>query len=204
VPEILLATRNAGKIREIRYLGRELGVHWRSLSEFPGLPDAVEDANSFPANARKKALHFAGATGLLTLADDSGLVVDALGGEPGVHSARYAGEPKNDLANNRKLIANLRDVPPDRRSARFCCAMALATPGRVLAETTGSVEGSICDEPRGDNGFGYDPHFLLPELHRTMAELSREHKHAISHRGRALRAMLAEIARLFASESRTP
>ncbi len=197
MPEILLATRNPGKVREIRHRGAALGVRWRSLEAFADVPDAVEDADTFAANARSKALHFARATGLLTLADDSGLVVDALGGAPGVRSARYAGQPKDDAANNRKLIANLRGVPPDRRTARFCCAMALVTPEKVLAETTGTVEGLICDEPRGDNGFGYDPHFLLPELGRTMAELSREQKHAISHRGRALRAMLAEIGRLF-------
>ncbi len=196
MPAILVATHNAGKLREIREIGAGLPFTWRGLDECPGLPDAIESGAMFAENARLKALHYARLTALPTLADDSGLEVDALGGAPGVHSARYAGEPKNDAANNAKLIANLAGVPPEQRAARFRCAMALASGGRVLLETTGVFEGRIIDEPRGNNGFGYDPHLLVPELGLTVAELPSEEKNARSHRGQALRAMLAALEQL--------
>lgn len=195
---LLLATTSAGKIREIRAASAALGaggsaLEWVGLDEFPGIAEAVEDGASFAENARRKALHYAALTGLATLADDSGLEVDALGGEPGVDSAHFAGQPRNDAANNRKLVAALHDVPEARRTARFRCVMVLARGGRALAETSGAVEGRIVEEPRGRNGFGYDPHFLIPERGVTLAELSMEEKNAISHRGRALRAMLTRI-----------
>ena len=198
--EILIATKNAGKVRELHQLTAEHPWIWRGLDELPDVPSAVEDADTLEGNARKKALHYAAATGLLTLADDSGLEVDVLDGAPGVHSARYAGDPKDDRANNRKLIAALRDVPPEKRTARFRCAMALAQAGRILAESRGVVEGVIVDEPRGENGFGYDPHFFVPRLGKTMAELPPAQKNALSHRGKALRAMLEQIAHLNLSE----
>jgi XTP/dITP diphosphohydrolase len=191
--EILLATRNPGKVREIRQLAADQPWRWHSLDDFPDVPEAVEDADTFAENARRKALHYAAATGLPTLADDSGLEVDHLSGAPGVYSARYAGEICDDAANNRKLVAALAGVPLEQRTARFRCAMALARPGEVLAETEGVVEGLILDEPRGSNGFGYDPHFLLPDLGKTTAELPPEEKNALSHRGQALRAMLPNI-----------
>ncbi|MGD8453724.1 MAG: XTP/dITP diphosphatase [Phycisphaerae bacterium] len=193
MPEVLLATRNLGKLRELREIAAGSPLHWRGLADFPDVPDAEETEASFAGNARLKALHYAAATGLFTLADDSGLEVDALGGAPGVHSARYAGEPSNDQANNRKLLAALADVPPERRTARFRCAMAFARPGEVLRESQGAVEGRIIAEPRGDNGFGYDPLFLIPARQRTVAELPGDEKHALSHRGQALRAMLPQI-----------
>ncbi|MFQ5806259.1 MAG: XTP/dITP diphosphatase [Phycisphaerae bacterium] len=202
MPEILLATHNAGKVREIRQLAACAGWRWHGLDDFPPVPEAVEDAATFAENARRKALHYAAATGLPTLADDSGLEVDCLGGAPGVHSARYAGAPRDDAANNRKLVAALAGVPLEQRTARFRCAMAFARPGTALAQTQGIVEGLIIDEPRGDNGFGYDPHFLLPELDKTMAELPPKEKNALSHRGQALRAMLPEIARILEAERR--
>jgi len=194
--DILLATHNTGKIREIRQLAGHPAWRWHGLDDFPDVPEAIEDADTFAENARRKALHYAAATGLLTLADDSGLEVDALEGAPGVRSARFAGMPRDDAANNRKLVAALAGVPLERRTARFHCAMALAGRGEVLAETRGSVEGRILDVPRGSNGFGYDPHFLLPALGRTMAELPSQEKNALSHRGQALRAMLPQIAAL--------
>jgi XTP/dITP diphosphohydrolase len=194
--EILIATNNPGKVREIRQLTAGHPWVWRGLDEFPGVPPVVEDAYTFAGNARKKALHYAAATGLLTLADDSGLEVDALDGAPGVHSARYAGEPKNDANNNAKLIVNLRYVPRASRTARFRCTMALARPSAVLAETQGAVEGLIIDAPRGENGFGYDPHFLVPHLGKTMAELPADQKNSLSHRGQALRAMLERIGEI--------
>lgn len=203
-PLVLLATRNPGKLREVRQLTVHLGWEWRSLGDFPDLPAVVEDGATFAENARRKALHYAAATGLPTLADDSGLEVACLGGAPGVHSARYAGEPRDDAANNRKLVQALAGIPLSRRTARFRCAMAFARPTRgdrqagaeLLAEAEGAVEGLIQDEPRGSGGFGYDPHFLLPDRNRTMAELSPDEKNAISHRGRALRAILPRIARI--------
>jgi len=192
--EILLATRNPGKVREIRQASSSCGLVWRSLNEFPGLPPAGEDGATFAENARRKALHYAAATGLPTLADDSGLEVDCLNGAPGVQSARYAGEPPDDAANNRKLIAALAGIPLEKRTARFGCAMALAWGGQVLVETEGAIAGLIIDVPRGNNGFGYDPHFYLPQYGRTMAELTPAEKNAISHRGQALRALLARLA----------
>lgn len=194
--ELLLATHNAGKVREIRQLAAGRDWLWRSLDDFPDLPEAVEDADTFAGNARRKALHYAEATGLPTLADDSGLEVDCLGGAPGVHSARFAGRPHDTAANNQKLVAGLERVPPEQRTARFRCAMVLTRPGRVLAETEGTVEGLVIAEPRGANGFGYDPHFLVPSLGKTLAELPSQEKNALSHRGQALRAMLPKIADL--------
>ncbi len=190
---ILLATHNAGKLREMRQITEGWPVRWLGLDEFPELGDVEETGTTFAGNARLKALEYAQATGMFTIADDSGLEVDALDGAPGVYSARYAGTPKDDAANNRKLVAALRGVPETQRTARFRCVMALAHDGDVLIETTGSYEGVIVDEPRGTDGFGYDPHFFVPDLGKTVAELSPEVKNARSHRGQAMRAMLEQI-----------
>jgi XTP/dITP diphosphohydrolase len=194
--ELLLATRNSGKVREIREICPK-HIVWRSLSDFPEVPEAPETGPTFADNARAKALFYSQQTGLTALADDSGLQVLGLGGDPGVHSAIYAGEPRDDVANNRKLIAALRGVPDSQRAAQFCCAMALARSAAILLESFGTVEGVIVDAPRGTNGFGYDPHFFLPQFGRTMAELSPSEKNEISHRGRALREMLEKMSRYF-------
>lgn len=199
MPTVLLATRNAGKLREIERLLPAATIEWRTLAEFPGVPDAPEHGETFAENARDKALYYAAATGLLTLADDSGLAVDALGGAPGVQSARYGGVPRSDARNNLKLIEALRDVAEPDRTARFHCAIALAERGRVLAESRGAVEGVITDEPRGENGFGYDPHFLIPQMRKTMAQLPADEKGVLSHRGVALRAILPELLACLAS-----
>ncbi|MFN0136648.1 MAG: RdgB/HAM1 family non-canonical purine NTP pyrophosphatase [Phycisphaerae bacterium] len=191
--ELLLATRSAGKIREIT---AALNLRWRSLDDFPSISEAIEDGDTFLANATRKAVYYSNATGLPALADDSGLEVDALNGEPGVQSAYYAGHPRDDAANCRKLVQVLRDVPAARRSARFRCVMVIASGERVLAETNGAIEGIIIDEPRGTNGFGYDPHFLVPSLGKTTAELPSVEKNKISHRGIALRAMCEKLATL--------
>ncbi len=193
---ILIATHNKGKLREIRRL--TAGRDWDliSLDALPEVPEAIEDGATFAENARKKALHYAQHTGLPTLADDSGLEVDALGGAPGVHSARFAGPQRDDAANNRKLLERLAGVPAARRTARFRCAMALAVADRVLAETTGCVEGVILEAPRGTGGFGYDPLFLVPGLGKTMAELEPDEKNRLSHRGQALRRMLEQLETL--------
>jgi XTP/dITP diphosphohydrolase len=184
---ILLATSNPNKVREIREVMHDLPVAWKTLADLPPVPEPVEDGETFESNAVKKALYYAEQSGLWTLADDSGLEVDALGGAPGVHSARFAGPGQDSTANNRKLVAALAGVPAERRTARFRCAMAVAAGGRVRAAASGAVEGLIIDEPRGANGFGYDPHFWIPAFGMTTAEMEPARKNAISHRGRALR-----------------
>lgn len=191
---VVVATRNAGKLAEIRAIGAGRGVVFVPMEA--SIAAAEETGETFAENARLKALRCAEATGGLALADDSGLEVDALGGAPGVNSARYAGVGCTYADNNAKLLAALEGVPPQRRTARFRCVMVLAEPGRVLAETQGTLEGRIAHSPRGSGGFGYDPLFYLPERGCTLAELAPEEKNAISHRGQALRRMLREIERL--------
>lgn len=193
--EVLLATRNPAKSLEIREILSGLGARWRTLEEFPGVLDPEETGATFAENARLKALYYAEATGYMSLSDDSGLEVDALGGRPGVHSARYAGPAKDDAANNALLVSELVGVPAERRTARFRCAAALAEPGRIIAQAEGTIEGVIIDEPRGENGFGYDPHFLVPHLGRTTAELTTSEKSRISHRGHALRSLAERLLR---------
>ena len=205
LPErILVATSNPKKVDEIRGALAPMGITVVSLADagHTGIPEPDETERTFAGNARLKAIAYAKATGHTVLADDSGLEVDALGGEPGVDSAIWAGtegdRAARDARNNAKLVAALRRVPAQARTARFVCTMCVASPdGRVLAESRGSVEGSIVDEPRGANGFGYDPHFLVSALGRTTAELQPQEKNSISHRGQASR----EIARLLAGRA---
>ena len=197
---ILIATGNPGKLREIQAVFADVPVAWCTLGDLPAMPEAVEDGATFEANADKKALHYASLSALWTLADDSGLVVDALGGAPGVRSARYSPSGR-DPDNNRKLVAELAGVPQEQRTARFVCCVALARPGAVLARARGTFEGQVIDTPRGANGFGYDPHFWLPELERTSAELEPAHKNRISHRGNALRALLPQLRTLIAENA---
>ncbi len=194
--ELVLATHNAGKLAELRALCAVEPWHWRSLAEFPEIGEAPEHGRSFAENARSKALFYSQRTGCITLADDSGLEVDCLGGAPGVDSAHYAGPRRDDLANNRKLVAALAGIPAAQRTARFRCHMALARAGCVLLESSGVIEGLIIDQPRGGNGFGYDPHFLAAGVGHTLAELPSTEKNRISHRGQALRQMLAQLKQL--------
>jgi XTP/dITP diphosphohydrolase len=190
---ILVATTNPGKVRELRaMLGGD--VQWKSLADFPGVGEVKEDGATFAENARKKAMGYAQATGLWTLADDSGLVVDALGGAPGVNSARFSGERAKgtdrktvDRRNMDKVLSLLQEVPEEKRTARFVCCLCLASSERILLETQGTLEGLIIDEPTGTGGFGYDPIFYVPQLRKTVAQLGEEEKNAISHRGNALR-----------------
>lgn len=199
-PTILIATGNRGKFTEIAAELSGLGIDFLSLREFPAVPEPEETGETFQENAVQKARYYARHLHQLTLADDSGLEVDALGGRPGVYSARYAGTPCNDRANNEKLVHELAGVPQAERTARFRCAMALVDPeGNVRAASEGVIEGLIIDEPRGQNGFGYDPHFFVPELGKTTAELSREEKNAVSHRGKATRAMFRQLQALTSS-----
>jgi len=197
---LVLATRNAGKVRELVSLLGPLGVEVASLADYPGLPDIPEEGETFEDNAVFKAREVARLTGEIALADDSGLEVDALGGKPGVHSARFAGEPKDDAANNAKLLRLLEGVSPEKRTARFRCVVALATPGGKVYTAEGVSEGVIIDRPRGENGFGYDPLFYVPDLGRTFAELDMETKNGISHRGRAF-AQVAGIVRRLIDET---
>lgn len=191
--QLLVATGNAGKLREIRKLFAERSLEVLGLADVPPVPEAVEDGESFAENAEKKARHYAKATGLPTLADDSGLVVDALGGAPGVFSARYAGEDADDAANNRKLLAQLQGVPAAKRRAAFVCALALCEPEGDCRIFAGRLGGVLLEAPRGDGGFGYDPLFLVPEYGKTLAELPIEIKNRISHRGQALRLLLEQL-----------
>jgi XTP/dITP diphosphohydrolase len=184
---LVLASRNRKKSDEIRTLLAPHGIHVVNVAEFPDVPEVEEDGSTFAQNAAKKAREVAVRTGHWTLAEDSGLMVDALGGAPGVYSARYAGEPSDDLQNNARLIAELAGVPPDRRIARYVCHVALADPqGEIRVSEEATCRGRIIGEPRGTQGFGYDPHFLIPEYHRTFGELGAIVKNCISHRARAL------------------
>lgn len=190
---IVVATRNQGKVAEIKGAIEHLGVTVRSLSEFSAIPEAVEDGLTFEDNAIIKARYYAAHTGYACLADDSGLEVDALGGQPGVYSARYAGENADDAANNSKLLAALENVPPERRTARFRCVLAFADKTGTVITADGSCEGIILDTPQGQGGFGYDPLFFMPELGKTLAEVSVTEKNAISHRGRALKNIVPKL-----------
>jgi len=193
---LVIGTRNRGKYREIAAILAPLEVRLMPLDAFPTVPSVPETGDTFEANARAKALGYARATGQWALADDSGLEVDALDGAPGVRSARWGGEDGNDALNNEALLAALDAHPPETWTARFRCVMALAMPDRVLAVTEGACEGVIAAEAAGANGFGYDPHFYLPEKGRTMAELPPEEKNRISHRARALAKMATRLRNL--------
>lgn len=192
---IVVATANRKKLVELERILDGLDVELVPMTDL-GLASPVEDGDTFEENALIKARAAACAAGLPAVADDSGLEVDALGGAPGVYSARYAGRDGDAAANNAKLVGELRGVPPGRRTARFVCAAALVTPdGREWVER-GTMEGRVVDEPRGDRGFGYDPHFVSDGETRTNAELSPEEKDARSHRGKAFRALRSHVAEL--------
>jgi len=195
--KLLIATSNPGKVREFREMLGNERFRWTDLSNLPPGAPVEETGRTFLANASLKASAYAARYSMWTIADDSGLEVDALGGAPGVLSARWAeqnGAGAGDAANNALLLRQLADVPDDRRSARFVCVLALADPaGRIVATANGSVAGRITRSPRGSNGFGYDPLFLIDALGQTTAELTPEQKHAISHRGKALRRMRSLI-----------
>ena len=189
--KILLGSKNKGKIQEFQEAFQDSQIEILSLNDFSDCPDAPETGNSFEENASQKALFYQEFTGLPSLADDSGIEVDALGGAPGIYSARYAGEPANDLANNRKLLENLEGIPSEKRTGRFVCVLALAKNGQIVQLSRGTAEGIVLEAPRGENGFGYDPLFFVPNLKKTMAELSITEKRQISHRGEALRKFVA-------------
>ncbi len=192
--KLILATRNEGKVREIVALLAPLGVEVVSLAAYPEIPEVAEDGDTFVENALAKARTVMTYTGRLVMADDSGLEVDALNGAPGVHSARFAGEPRDDARNNQKLLHLLQGVPFEQRTARFRCVIALVAPDGTERISEGVCEGLIGFEPRGTGGFGYDPLFYVPDLGKTFAELDLETKNRISHRARALLAARDVVA----------
>jgi XTP/dITP diphosphohydrolase len=200
--DLLIATRNRGKVAEFRQMLDSAGAGgfaYHDLRDVAADFEPAETARTFRGNACLKASAYARHLGSWALADDSGLVVDALEGAPGVYSARFAemhGAGRGDAANNAHLLRLMHDVPDERRTAQFVCVLALAEPGgRILYTAEGAIEGRLLRQPRGDNGFGYDPLFLIPALGRTTAELPPEQKHAISHRGAALRRLQGLIER---------
>lgn len=186
--QLIIASQNEGKIKEFRTLFQSLNIEVLSLNDvFTSIPEVVEDGDTFEANARKKAETILELVHRPVIADDSGLVIDALEGRPGVYSARYAGEPSDDRRNYEKVLKEMEGIPQEKRSARFVAVLALARPNEKTEFFHGTCEGSIAFEATGSHGFGYDPIFLPQGESRTMAELSEEEKHAISHRGMALR-----------------
>lgn len=186
--EIIIATRNKGKVNEFIDFFKPYGIKVQSLLEIAEqLPDVEETGDSFAENATLKAEQIAELLNRPVLADDSGLVVDALHGAPGIYSARYAGEEKSDEANNQKLLKNLQEVPQDKRTARFVCVLAIAVPGEETTLYGGVCEGKIALNPKGTNGFGYDPLFIPNGYQQTMAELSSAEKNQISHRSNAIK-----------------
>jgi XTP/dITP diphosphohydrolase len=187
MPRLVLGSRNKKKLGELIELLGDLGLELTDLSPYPAAPDVEETGTTFEANARLKATTLAPALGEWVLGEDSGLVVPALGGAPGVYSARYAGKQGDDAANNAKLLRELADKTGDDRSAYYVSTAALADPtGTVVTVVEGRCWGRIVDAPRGTGGFGYDPLFEIPEYHATFGELSSRVKHALSHRGRAV------------------
>jgi XTP/dITP diphosphohydrolase len=193
---LVVGTRNAKKRIEILEILHDLPIEVRDLTAYPDTPDVVEDGDTFEANARKKAIEVARHLGQWVLAEDSGLVVPALKGRPGVYSARYAGKQGDDEANNQKLLAELAPFPDEKRAAYYVCTAALADPaGEVKAVVEGRCHGVIDKDYRGTGGFGYDPLFLIPEYHQTFGELSARVKHALSHRARALEQLRPTLRR---------
>lgn len=190
---IIIASGNKGKLKEFRELMADLPVEVKSLSDYPEIGEIEENGKSFAENAFIKAKAVHDATGCLAIADDSGLEVDALGGAPGIYSARYAGEEKNDAANNAKLLQALSDISEDNRGAQFHCAICAVTADGKRFDAEGIVRGQILRAERGDGGFGYDPLFYIPALGKTTAELSMDEKNAISHRGQAVRQMVQTL-----------
>lgn len=185
--EVIIATKNPGKAREFEQIFAPRGIAVRTLLDYPEIEDVEETGTSFEENATLKAEAVSQQFNKMVIGDDSGLIVDALEGRPGIYSARYAGEPKNDQKNLEKVLQELKGVPEESRTARFYCALAVAVPGKETITVAGTCEGRILEEQRGNNGFGYDPVFYVPEKGLTMAELSSDEKNKISHRANALK-----------------
>ncbi|NMC97003.1 MAG: XTP/dITP diphosphatase [Deltaproteobacteria bacterium] len=193
--KIVFASGNLGKVREIREMLSCINIELASLKDYPDIPEIVEDGKTFLENALKKARTVSERTGQAVLADDSGLQVDALGGEPGIYSARYAGEGASDDDNINLLLEKLKEVPPEKRTASFCCVLVLYNTDGTYESFESRWPGRIIDDRRGDNGFGYDPVFYVPELNKTAAELPPEIKNRISHRGQSFLKLKQSLGR---------
>ena len=198
--KILVATTNSGKASEFKVM-LDMDIEWVSLADFPDIIEVPEDGATFAENARAKAVGYSKQTGLWTVADDSGLVVDALGGAPGVHSARFSGEKSEsgqllDYKNMTKVLELLESVPSEKRTARFNCNVCLADGDDILIETCGKLAGAIAEKEMGENGFGYDPIFFVPSLQKTVAQLNAEEKNTISHRAEAVKKFKTELNQL--------
>ena len=191
---IVLATRNKGKTREFRELLKNERIDIKNLDDFGPIPEVIEDGETFDDNAYKKASFTAKILGYPALADDSGLCVEALDGAPGVYSARYAGENASDTDNVNKMLAAIKGI--ENRNAAFKCVISIAVPTGAALTYEGECKGIIIDEPKGDNGFGYDPLFFYPELNKTFAQLTIEEKGRVSHRGKALQQVSGEIEKI--------
>ncbi|KAB7708592.1 XTP/dITP diphosphatase [Bacillus aerolatus] len=184
---VIIATKNKGKAKEFTSLFADYGIEVKTLLDYPLFEDVEETGETFEENAVLKAETISAQTGQLVIADDSGLMIDALDGRPGVYSARYAGEEKDDKANIEKVLHELKGTPADERTARFYCALAIARPGKETVTVSGVCEGIITEEKQGTNGFGYDPIFWVEQFGKTMAELQPDEKNSISHRGQAIK-----------------
>lgn len=200
-PQIVLASRNKKKVGEMRDLLAPFHIPLVGVEDLDGVPEVVEDGETFAANAAKKAQQTARHLKMWAIGEDSGLRVDALKGEPGVYSARYSGDGATDERNNAKLIAALAGVPPEKRGAGYVCHVTVADPeGTIRLDFEDTCRGRIIDEPRGPNGFGYDPHFLVREYHQTFGELAPVVKQQISHRARAFRRLIPELLKILPRE----
>ena len=191
---LVIATRNKNKLREFKEILKDLQLEIRSLDDFGPTPEAIEDGDTFDENAYKKALHTAKVLGLPAIADDSGLVVEGLEGDPGVYSARYAGENATDDENLQKLLKELQGI--ENRQAYFQCVLSIAVPSGPALTYEGRCDGIIIDEKRGHNGFGYDPVFYFEEFGKTFAELTMKEKNKVSHRGKALTEVKSEVHKI--------
>ncbi|MEZ6057545.1 MAG: RdgB/HAM1 family non-canonical purine NTP pyrophosphatase [Planctomycetaceae bacterium] len=197
-PLLVLASRNLKKSGEIRELLDPYGFQVVSVAEFPQMGEVIEDGDSFAANAAKKASETALTLGQWAIGEDSGLMVDALKGAPGIYSARYSGEGATDARNNAKLLQELANVPPARRGAQYVCHVAVADPeGKIRLSFEETCRGRIADSPAGENGFGYDPYFVIPEYHLSFGQLSPLVKRCLSHRSRAFRQLIPRLLSLF-------
>lgn len=195
--EIVIATRNIKKLEEIREIMKGLKLKFLTLDDFPGAPYVNEDGKTFFENAAKKAVKLAKFTGKLSLGEDSGLCIDALGGAPGVYSSRFSGRDKSDLKNNLKVLRLLKNVPPRKRAAHYVCAVALADKNGLISAVAGRCDGLIGARMKGAYGFGYDPLFIIPKYKKTFAQLGPAIKHKISHRKKALKKILPIVRKYF-------
>lgn len=196
MPDVLIATTNQGKLREIRQILRDVPHRLKTLADFPAIVAPEETGASFAENARQKAVYYARATGIPTMAEDSGFAVDVLGGEPGIYSARYLRQDATYHERFEDIQRRVRESGVSDRSARFVCALALASGEEIVFETTATVEGILAPAPAGSNGFGYDPIFLYPPYSKTFGEVSDAEKTSVSHRGHAVRAFREYLLRI--------